>query len=66
MKPSPDSEELTTPEDEEIVRFTLDLPKGLHRDFKLAAVGQGKSMRELAMEWVRRGIEEINATAKKR
>ena len=53
-------------DDEKTVRVTLDLPESLHREFKIAAVGQGKSMRALAMEWMRQGIDEINQTAKKR
>ena len=52
--------------DEKTVRITLDLPESLHREFKIAAVGEGKSMRALAMEWLRQGIDEINRTAKKR
>ena len=47
-----------------LVRFTLDLPDDLHKEFKIAAVGEGLSMRDLAMRWIREGIEKINATAK--
>lgn len=52
--------------EKETVRFTLDLPPDLHKEFKIAAVGEGVSMRELAMRWIREGIDRINPPAKKR
>jgi len=48
------------------VRFTLDMETDIHKEFKIAAVGEGVSMRELALRFIREGIDKINQTAKRK
>jgi len=43
-------------EKEQLTRLTIDLPSSLHRQLKLAAVSQGKSMKEIILECVEREL----------
>jgi hypothetical protein len=40
------------------------MDEDFHKEFKLCAVGQGKSMRDLALDFIREGIDRVNDTAK--
>lgn len=48
------------PDDEARVRFTVDLPRSLHKRLKLAAVDRGLPMTDLAREALAEWLEEFD------
>jgi len=40
----------------ELSRITIDIPASIHKKFKAVAANEGKSMREMVVEWIKKGI----------
>lgn len=47
--------EVTT---EQMVKLTINIPKSLHSEFKIAAIRSNRNMTKLMLEWIREYIQK--------
>jgi predicted HicB family RNase H-like nuclease len=47
------------PEQETTVRFTVDLPRSLHRRFSMLAAKQGRDKAVIVREWLKEVLQDV-------